>query len=139
MAISNCLANTKTFKITNVVFNTLTEVGAQSQIVIEQPQLLPGDSTPPVRADLVLTCLIKEQESVFGSGIYFCQQLMKEELNGNNDSWKLFQNKPNEWIANRNIRKNLPPAYHGRTFAAVSERASAFRLNIITSMVTTKR
>lgn len=37
IAISNALANTKTFRNTKVVFSTLSEVGSQSQLIVSRP------------------------------------------------------------------------------------------------------
>jgi hypothetical protein len=138
-AISNVLANTTTFKITNVVFPTLSEIGAQSQIIIERPILVANDPTPAVRGELQPTCLIKEGESIFGSGVFFCPQLMKESVGADHRSWALFQNIPPEWIGNRNQRRNIPNHYMANVFTAISQRASAYRLNIIKQMVLFKR
>lgn len=137
MAISNILANTKTFKITTIVFSGLTEIGAQSQIVINHP-ILQDQEGPAVRGELQPTCLIKESESIFGSGVFFATQLMKA-IGGDNQSWSMFVNIPQEWFKNANDRRDLPPAYLSETFGAVSQRASGFRLNVIKTMVTTKR
>ncbi|XP_045463352.1 uncharacterized protein LOC123673012 [Harmonia axyridis] len=108
VAVSNILASTKTFKVTQVVFTALSEIGAQSQIVVERPQLIVDDPTPGVRGDIGPTCLIKETEAVFGSGVFFCTQLLKENVGAQTQSWSMFPNvTPEEWIQNRNARRNL--------------------------------
>lgn len=139
MAISNILANTKTFKNTPVVFSTLTEIGAQSQTIIERPVLMPNDRTPGVKCELRTTSLSKDADCIFGSGIFFCQQLIKESLDNDQRSWSMFPIVPGEWIENRNERRNLPLQYLQDVFSALSQRAASYRLNIIKQVVTTKR
>lgn len=139
MAISNILANTRTFKNTSIVFSTLSEIGAQSQTIIERPIITADDTTPGVRCELRPTSLVKDPESILGSGIFFCQQLMKESVNNTHTTWALFPRIPDEWVNNRNTRRNLPVQYQQDVFSALSQRAFSYRLNIIKQMVTTKR
>ncbi|KAG8234315.1 hypothetical protein J437_LFUL013055 [Ladona fulva] len=90
VAISKTLANTSTFKNTNIVFSTLSEIGAQSQTVIVRPELIPGDTTPSLVGDIRPTSLMQESESILGSGLFFCTQLMKESLAQDHSRWSLF-------------------------------------------------
>ncbi|KAL1492424.1 hypothetical protein ABEB36_010676 [Hypothenemus hampei] len=132
MSISNILANTKTFKNTSVVLSTLSEIGAQSQTIIERPILANNDRTPGVRCEFRPTSLSKDAECIFGAGIFFSQQLMKESLAADHSSWSMFANIPPEWIANYNQRRNLPVQYMQDVFSALSQRAASYRLNIVT-------
>lgn len=72
-AISNNLANTKTFKSTPVVFSTLSEVGSQSQLVPARPLVQPGQNC--LRGEQVATSLSQDSLSVFGASIFFDSQL----------------------------------------------------------------
>lgn len=140
VALSNVLAGTKTFKITNVVFPVLSEIGAQSQIVIERPLVSHATAgTPALRNELQPFCLIRESESIFGSGVFFCQQLYKESYRDDHSSWSLFPVIPATWVRTRNHRRTLPVQYHQGVFQTVSQHASTFRMNIIRSIVTTPR
>ncbi|KAK7873281.1 hypothetical protein R5R35_011347 [Gryllus longicercus] len=141
IALSNVLANTKTFKITQVVFSTLSEIGAQSQIVIERPLLTAATTNQPaLRNEIQPTCLIRESESIFGSGVFFCLQLYKESLGQNHSSWSLFPEIPQQWVESRNQRRNnLPVHYRQPVFQAVSQHASSYRMNIIRSIVISNR
>lgn len=141
MAISNALANTRTFKVSNVVFTTLTEIGAISQTIIQHPLLSPDedDTTSAINGEVKPTSLTREPAAIFGSGLFFLPQLMKESRNDNHRSWSMFAVTPPEWIANRNIRRNLPAPYGHRVFSSVSKRCDAFRINIIKTLVLTKR
>lgn len=139
-SLSNVLANTKTFKITHVVFPVLSEIGAQSQIVIERPLLTHAAAeTPALRNELQPFCLIRESESIFGSGVFFCHQLFKESIRDDHSSWCLFPVIPAAWVRTRNHRRTLPLQYHQGVFQTVSQHASTFRINIIRSIVTTPR
>lgn len=141
--MSNVLANTKTFKNTEVVFSTLTEVGAQSQLVISHPLITPG--TNCLRGEQTVTSLSQDSLVVFGAAVFFNSQLVKENgIGENTDAWCLIQPTdligiPQEWIENRNARRDLPVQYMQRVFTSVSQLASTFRLNTIKTIVLTKR
>lgn len=144
VAMSNVLANTKTFKNTEVVFSTLTEVGAQSQLVVSHP--LPTPGTNCLRGEQVVTSLSQDSLAILGAAVFFDSQLMKEDGPGANptDAWCLFRPTPQvripeEWIDNRNVRRDLPIQYQQRVFTSVSQLASTFRINSIKTLVLTKR
>ncbi|CAG9822197.1 unnamed protein product [Phaedon cochleariae] len=138
--ISNVLAKTKTFKNTDTVFSTLTEVGAQSQIIFEIPQLTADNAEQSaLLGELAPRCLNKESESIFGSGVFFAQQLMKVSVANEHRSWSMFNVIPQEWVDNRNDRRDLPQPFHFNGFCSVSQMASTFRKNVIKTIVTTKR
>lgn len=112
VAVSNVLASTKTFKNTEVVFSTLTEMGAQSQLVISHPLQTPG--TNGLRGEQVVTSLSQD-----GLSVFFNAQLMKENSQDPNptDAWCLIRPSqavpiPLEWIENRKARRNLPIQYN---------------------------
>lgn len=141
--ISNILANTKTFKITPVVFSFLSEIGSQSQLVISRPTDQPGHSC--LRGEQIATSLSKDSLTVFEGVMFFNAQLIKDPgPNGDNSSWALFTPAgkvalPPTWIANRNARRNLPIQYMQRVFSSISHQADHFRVNIIKKMVLVKR
>lgn len=139
IAISDILANVKTFRMSPTVFSTLTETGAISQTIIARPELQPNDDAPAVTLNLLTTSLTKESEAIFGSGLYFCTQLMKESIGNNHTSWSMFPNPPQAWIDNRNARRNLPEHYYTRVFSTISQHAAVFRLNVMKTIVLTKR
>lgn len=62
--VSNVLANTKTFKNTEVVFSTLSEVGSTSQLVISRPTSQLGMSC--LRGEQTATSLSNDPISTFG-------------------------------------------------------------------------
>lgn len=141
--ISNVLANTKTFKNTEVVFSTLSEVGALSQLVMSRPTSQAGMNC--LRGVQTATSLSNDSMSTFGSAVFFDSQLVKEPGPGQaHSAWCVFTPTaaivvPPEWINNRNARRNLPVQYQQRTFQSISQQASAFRLNIIRNLVLLKR
>jgi len=139
IALSNLLAKTKTFKISDIVFPTLAEVGSQSQTVIAVPTPLPGQSC--ITCELRPDSLTKENESTFGMSIFFLSNMMKVSINQNNhSSWCLFDAPPPSWIENRNSRReNLPIQYRQRVFSTVSQYGLAYRMNVLKSLVTTPR
>lgn len=140
MAVSNLLANTKTFKPTDVVFSTMTEAGSTAQTIIEHPQLDAGNPNMiAINSDLQPTSLTSEVPSTFGAGIFFCAQLLKNSIDDLNTSWSLFQNIPPAWINNRNERRNLPDEYLAQRFSSVSTMASPIRTNVIKTLVKEKR
>lgn len=142
-AISNILSNTKTFKNTEILFSTLNEIGAQSQLVISRPLDTPG--TNNLRGEQLVTSLGSESISVYGSAIFFDSQLVKEpSQDGDDTTWVLFDPTPDiivppEWIANRNDRRNLPIQYMQRVFTSISQQAASFRINTVKTLVLTKR
>lgn len=112
-SMSNILAKTDTFKNSEVVFENLTDTGAQSQLIITHPE--PTENSTCSRGEQVNTSITREATSVYGSATFFNSQLIKE--NGLDDDpgyWCLFSPTeeipiPQPWIENRNIRRNLPP------------------------------
>ncbi|XP_030758050.1 uncharacterized protein LOC115883781 [Sitophilus oryzae] len=84
--ISSSLAATSTFKNTDLVFSTLSEVGAQSQTVIPRP--IVQENRPNIQGETRPTSLSQEQPSHYGSAVFFDSQLMKEAgAGGNNLTW----------------------------------------------------
>lgn len=75
-SISSILSLTKTFKISEVVFSTLSETDAQSQIVISR------SVTQLARINILgetrTTSLTQEDTAQYGSAVFFDSQLMKE-------------------------------------------------------------
>lgn len=138
-AMSNVLANTKTFKNTAVVFSTLSEVGAQSQLAVVHPQSTPG--TNGLRGEQIVTSLCQHGTAVFGFAVFFNSQLMKEDAPADNvQPWCIITphdgiNIPPEWIDNRNVRRNLPIQYMERVFTSEPQLAATFRRNAIKTMV----
>ena len=138
-AISNVLANTETFKLTSVVFNTLSEAGSLSQTLIETPvKLVPNQSC--VRSYIRPTSLVKYSEAIFGSAIFYCHQLLKEDYSDQDHSpWAIFETVPDAWVENRNVRRNLPIQFNQEVFSALSQYGPTFRSNAVKQLVLTKR
>jgi len=136
-AISDIIAGTRTFKVSNIVFSTLTEMGSQLQIIVEKPIPVAEAATlPALRGEIQAQSLISESDSTYGAGVFFSTQLFK--LTDENDlpSWRLFDVIPHEWIDNCNERRNsLPLAYRQRVFTVVSQNGDALRSNVIKSLV----
>ncbi|XP_072399130.1 uncharacterized protein [Diabrotica undecimpunctata] len=120
-AISSVISTTKTFKVSDVVFTTLSETGAQSQVIVSrtivqlQRTNLQGETRP--------TSLSSEDPADYGAAVFFDSQLVKEAgLNNNNAAWccvDVVGGTPPAWIANRNIRRNLPIQYMQEVFQAL--------------------
>ncbi|XP_025413451.1 uncharacterized protein LOC112685710 [Sipha flava] len=143
VTISNFLANTKIFKNTEVVFSTLSEVGGKSQLVISHPLLTPG--TTCLQGEQIVTSLCQDSPAIYGAAIFFDSQLIKESgLENDVSAWCLFNSTPahpipQEWIENRNERRNLPLQYMERVFTSISQQAALFRFSIIKTLVLKKR
>ncbi|KAG5869224.1 hypothetical protein JTB14_035660 [Gonioctena quinquepunctata] len=138
-AISTVHSLTKTFKNTDMVFSTLSESVAQSQVVGLSTQAnmnnLLGETRP--------TSLVQEQPSHYGSVVFFDSQLLKEPgVRDNHTSWCCitFQVAPPlPWINNRNARRSLPLQCIEQVFQSVSLNAMTYRINIIKQLVLSKR
>lgn len=140
-AISNIVSTTHTFKNTEIVFSTMSEIGAQSQIVISRPIVSAGRTN--LLGETRPTSLGQEASSTYGSAIFFDSQLMKEPgVANDNSTWccvtipGVF---PAAWTRNRNARRNLPPQYMQETFQSVSQDAGTYRTQIIKQLVISKR
>lgn len=140
-AISNQLARSSTFKNNDIVFCTLSEIGAQSQIIISRPVVQLGRTN--LRGETRPTSLTQETPSHYGSAVFFDSQLIKTPgVNNAHNTWccvNVHGGIPNAWIHNRNERRNLPIQYHQEVFQAISLDAMTYRINIIKQLVTTKR
>lgn len=90
ISVSDLLADT--YKVTPVVFPALSEIGALSQAIIERPLLDAADNTIELNGNIQPISLSKETESIFGSGLFFRQQLMKKSIGNNHLSWSMFNN-----------------------------------------------
>lgn len=139
IALSNVLAKTRTFKISEIIFPTLAEIGSQAQIVTTTPEPTPGQTC--IAGEIRPDSLIKEKESTFGMSVFFLPNMFKISIGPtNHTSWCLFDSPPATWIENRNRRReNLPLQYRQRVFSTVSQYGLAYRMNILKSLVTTPR
>lgn len=142
-AISDQLALTKTFRLNDVVFSTLSEIGGQAQTTVQHP--IPDVGTRCSQGEVRVTSLSKVSSSVFGSGAFFLPQLMKEPggLNQHN-TWCCITGAdlhpiPPAWIQNRNIRRNLPDQYATEAFTSVSLHAAHHRADVIKGLVLNSR
>lgn len=138
--VSDVLSTTSTFTLHQIVFSGLGVNGARSQIVIERPNVVVIDpDRPAVSQELRPTSLADEPESVFGSGIFFCQQLLKVTVENNNLSWALYPQIPPEWVANQNQRRTLRDVYLSPRFDTVPLNANMHRMAVIKRMVNNPR
>lgn len=141
MAISNALASTKTFKLTDVNFSTLSELGSISQVLLQRPLLtrVGAGLLPGVRSEILATSLTKESPTTFGMSIFFAPQLLKDNRGDDHSSWSLFPQIPLEWVRNRNSRRDLPPEYTSQIFSVTPEYSMPFRTNVVKALVKEKR
>lgn len=138
IALSNILATTKTFKISHLVFTTLSELGHQSQIISTKPIVQPGQVC--LLGELQPTSSVKEREAAFGMSVVYCSSMYKEHIEHDYSPWTLFQTIPIDWVENRNARReNLPVQYRQRVFSTASQHGTSFRLAILKSLVTVVR
>lgn len=120
IAMSSLLSTTKTFKITNTLISSLPITGSTSQLVISAPEMQQG-----------VTCLqgvqrhssfVKDSLAVYGFSVFYNSQLIKEDYpNGSTDSWCLISPGagipiPDEWIENKNERRDLPDPFFHETY-----------------------
>ena len=89
--------------------------------------------------ELHASCVNSKTPAVFGAGIFFCHQLIKESVDNVTTSWTLFPVIPRVWDENKNDRRNMPPEFHEEAFTIASQRAKPFRINVIKSLVKEKR
>lgn len=143
MAISDQLALTKTFRLHQVVFPTLPELGSLAQTTVQRP--IPNVGTTCSQGEVRVTSLSKVSTSVFGSGAFFLPQLRKEPRGiGQHSNWCCIDGPPGhpippEWIANRNARRNLPQQYGSEVFTSVSLHAAHHRGSVIKDLVLVSR
>lgn len=142
LSISGILETSKTFKNTSLMMSTLSEIGAQSQTVVPIPIVQPN--TVGLRGDQRVTSLCKETSSIYGSAVFFNQQLVKDPLNAQPLSWCCVTPTaavpiPPVWVENRNMRRNLPLPYMTEVFTSVSTNACVHRMNVIKSLIISKR
>lgn len=142
--ISKVLARTKTFKVTDVTFSTLAEIGSVSQLVMTKPLITPGYTCS--RGEQRATSQANESLSTFGSAIFFNSQLYKESgANGTPNTWSVIPATqqhpiPAAWVANRNLRRaRLPVQYRQAVFVSIAQLSTEYRNNIINQMVLVKR
>nr|APG78319.1 putative capsid protein [Wuhan Millipede virus 4] len=144
-SISALIANTSTFKITSVDHSITPESGAIAQTVITRPTANNDQVARSVTAEVEPTCLNQEANGAFGMAIAFGYQLFKEPFEGVNTVWCCVTPNdpdvpiPEDWVLNRNQRRNIPGEYFLRKFAAVSQDAGDFRILTTRAMIKTKR
>lgn len=153
-AVSDIIANIKTFKITKTNFAEMSISGSQAQLI--NLHRTDTDNTPDVKAELQPYSLIKEKESAYGLAIFSSLQLSKSsaDLATAPTTWlcitpmqppRVQDQEPTptpdyaNWIRNRNIRRDLPIQFKQKVFLTTSQPAATFREDVITSLVLTKR
>lgn len=138
-AVSDILANTRTFRVSHVNFVNMSISGAQSQI-ITTTRVTDDTTGPDVKSEVQPQSLIKEKDSTFGAAIYSAYQLEKSLPPANWLCVNLPDNIPADpFTANRNNRRDLPVQFQQRVFVTTSQHSENFRSDIITCMVTAKR
>lgn len=138
LAISDQLSSLKTFKNTHVCFSSFSELGGSAQSVIQIPLVL--NNILCSQGEVRVSSLAKVTTSVLGSGAFFLPQLRKEPHAADHNTWSCITVNDahplqQDWIDNRNIRRNLPAQYHIDVFTSVSIDATIHRASIIRSLV----
>lgn len=143
-AVSAIIANTETFKVTATNFAELAEAGSPSQAIISRPIDNDDPLVRTVNAELRAESLTHEALGLFGQSMVFTYQLFKEPTDDNHTTWAcvtppIGQPIPQEWINNRNVRRNIPQHYLARVFNSVSLNAGEYRRKIVEKIAKTKR
>lgn len=139
IAISSILQNTQGFEVYNVIFSELSVVGSTSQTTISRP--LTTEKQINLLSFIRATSVSKDPISSFGRAIFFCSQLMKDSgPNADHARWCMISPTselpiPPQWVANRNLRRNLPLCYMEEVFMSNTCNANDHRRNIIRELI----
>lgn len=144
--ISDYLYSTKTFRNEKVKIDSLTSDGEAVQFIRTKP------TSDNINVATRWTNKIirpysanAEATTTFGASYFVGFQIFKEATNTNNTNWCCVTSEepgwiiPQDWIANRNARRNLPDGFSTDRFVSISD-SQEVRTNAITRrMITAPR
>lgn len=147
LAISDWIGKQRTFSNEIMTSDRVGDGGAQANLIITKPIqtiVVTRNSEGDVRSQ----SMIAESTTAFGMSYYCLFQLYKEpsirpdnNASQNAATWSCITFTgannaaiPQNWIDNRNERRNLPDEYQSVRFSAVSHKASNFRKRTIGRM-----
>jgi len=139
ITISSIIQNTRGFEVCNVIFSELSIVGSMSQTIISRP--LTTEKQINLLSFIRTTSVSKDPVSSFGKAIFFCSQLMKDSgPNSDHATWCMISPTselpiPPQWVANRNLRRNLPLSYMEEVFSSNSCYADDYRRNVLREFI----
>jgi hypothetical protein len=150
-SISDIVGSFDTFRIEKMCFPRLTISGGETQVIVTRPT--PGEDLHEVwtTRSVQATSAADSSTANMGGSFMFGFQLHKEHGEGATPSERhakwcclspSIQNPwiiPEGWIANRNIRRNLPPGIGTERFRTLSKRQDTSREDIIRRMIKTTR
>ncbi|APG78325.1 putative capsid protein [Wuhan cricket virus 2] len=135
-AVSSLIATTSTFKVTSTNFSNLAETGSTAQAVLLQPIDNDDPTIRTINANLRPQSLNHDPLATFGQAVAFGYQLLKEPCGNNHSAWCCItpaagQVIPQQWIDNRNDRRNIPAQFQVRVFDSNSVSAGDYRRKIV--------
>lgn len=147
LAVSDWIGKQRTFSNEIMTTDRVGDGGAQANLILTKP-IQTGVVIRNSEGDVKSTSMIAESNVAFGMSYYCLFQLYKEpcisvtnNVSQNAATWSCITYTgavnaviPNNWIHNRNVRRNLPDEYHSERFSAVSHKASNFRRRTIGRM-----
>ncbi|CAH1711758.1 unnamed protein product [Aphis gossypii] len=139
ITISSIIQNNRGFEVCNVIFSELSIIGSMSQTIISRS--LTTEKQINLLSFIRTTSVSKNPASSFGKAIFFCSQPMKDSgPNADHATWCMISPTselpiPPQWVANRNLRRNLPLSYMGEVFTSDSCNADGYRRNVVREFI----
>lgn len=139
LAISNYIAQTKTFRLSVVEFPILAKAGSLVQLTCQKS--IGAANEIEKRGDVFGFGTFRDQDPLFGVGIVYCPHLYKQSATvATANQWCCIDTVPQGWIDNRNARRDsLPVRFKEEVFSSTSQYAYHFRQIVVEAMATTKR
>lgn len=146
-SISDWLGTKTTFKNEKIHFENFPSEGGQAQAVISHPVVDNAINVRNCMGHIVGTALMRDNKTTFGIAQFTLFQMMKEPVINplhhaaiNARAWCCVDftqanPTPEAWIANRNIRRNIPAEYNARRFETISVNNGNLRKSTVRAMV----
>lgn len=140
VSISRELDKTTSFRLSHVNFDILAGNGSPAQAVIQRKA--PGYQGEELEKFSCLRSesLFNEILSPYGMAMTYLPQMIKEASTVETASrWCCVATPPPEWVANRNVRRNIPLRYLDAVFISPPQNVNVYRELTVKNMVWTKR
>lgn len=146
LTISEIMGKLTGFKIHTTKMKTLSSVGSSAQLTITRPVNLRIGNNPDMcsNAEVRTTALASYPDVTFGIAQYATPQLLKEssldpDASIGSRTWCCITFDANnpipaQWVANRNVRRNLPQEYFAERFEVISQDLKSLRVTTLQTM-----
>nr|QPZ88387.1 putative capsid protein [Soybean thrips partiti-like virus 11] len=145
--INAYFASNVTFKIEKVDISALTSEGVESLLIVTEPpenENLANERW--VNAVVQPKSVSTNSPAIIGSSYVFGFQLMKERFGGAWTNWSPVTAAPNQvwnippnWIANRNLRRQLPPNFANPQFVSLADSQSFRTQKVVEKLIVARR